>query len=138
MFYIELYNKAGEIHKLPIITTLSDISDAGPVSYSLNNPPGTTMSMGTDQIALSIAQDSDNWYLQATTEWNTSHWTPPTLPFDYFVFNATSSHPYLKYGIKMKDANADTIFILSDSSGNTGVGQMIVSKAVADFDLSYS
>ena len=96
------------------------------------------MSIGTDQAALSIAQDNDNWYLQATTEWNISHVTPPTLPFDYYVFNMVNSHPYLKYGIKMKDANGDTIFILSDSSGNPGVGQMIVSKAVADFNLSYS
>lgn len=126
------------MHKLPIITTLSNISDAGPVSYSLNNPPGTVMSIGTNQMALSIAQDNDNWYLQATTEWNITHVTPPTLPFDYFVFNPASLHPYLAYAIKMKDANADTIFILSDSSGEPGVGQMIVSKAVADFNLSYS
>lgn len=96
------------------------------------------MSIGTNQAALSIAQDNDNWYLQATTEWNIPHVTPPTLPFDYYVFNIANSHPYLKYAIKMKDANGDTIFILSDSSGNSGVGQMVVSKAVADFNLSYS
>lgn len=94
--------------------------------------------MGTNQMALSIAQDNDNWYLQAVTEWNISHLTPPTLSFDYYVFNIVSSHPYLGYGIKMKDANDNTIFILSDSSGNPGVGQMVVSKTVADFNLSYS
>lgn len=94
------------------------------------------MSVSNNYMSLAIGQDTDYWYLQATTGPITIGFLNSTASFDDYRFTiGSSSNPYM---IQLKDSNNNVIMGLADSSYNAGVAYLIIPKTMLSFNLPYS
>ena len=116
---------------------MSNLGGAGPTTYALNRPAGTSMSISNNTMSLAIGQDTDNWYLQATTGPTEMGFVWNTLPFDDYRFSIYSTTAQ-QYAIQLKDSNNALVLQLADTSYNPGVATLIVPKTNLSFNLPYS
>lgn len=136
-FYIEIYDKIGPQSVVPVVTQLTNDLGVGPTQYQLNRPAGTSMSVSDGYMSFAIGQDTDYWYLQATTGPTTIGFTKSTMSFDdyRFRYGSISSAQYM---VQLKDSDNNVIMGLSDSSYNPGVACLIIPKTMLHFNLPYS
>lgn len=120
---------------MPIVTQLSDINNAGPTTYVLNRPAGTTISVSDGYMSLAIGQDTDYWYIQTVTGPWSIGFLKSSLPFDDYRFSAGSG--IQQYAIRMKDSDNALVLQLSDTSYQPGMATLIVPKTRLDFNLPY-
>lgn len=121
---------------IPVVTRLTNSYDAGPTSYTLNRPVGSSISVPDGYESLAIGQDTDYWYLQATTGPTTIGFTNSTMPFDDYQLSNGSGTDL--YSIFLKDSNNALVLRLADSSYNPGVAVLTIPKALLSFNLPYS
>lgn len=120
---------------MPIVTQLSNINNAGPTTYVLNRPAGTTISVSDTYMSLAIGQDTDYWYIQAVTgPWSVGFFNS-SLPFDDYRFSMCSG--FQQYALRMKDSDNAVVLQLSDSSYQPGMATLMVPKTRLDFNLPY-
>lgn len=121
---------------IPVVTQLTNSNGAGPTSYTLNSPAGSSISVPDGYVSLAIGQDTDYWYLQATTGPTTIGFTNSTMPFD--DYRLSYGRITSQYSIFLKDSNNALVLRLVDSSYNPGVAVLTIPKALLSFNLPYS